>query len=88
MSDSFYMITPKIEYPKQVPWGRTKRYAKYRDERSKADQLRKERANAIGRYMKANKKRNHFTTKVDAEMYIIQMGLPFPCEVNEAFWAF
>ena len=88
MTNSFYMLTPKIEYPKSVAWGRTKKFKKYLDDRTAADRLRQERANAIGRFMKADKRRNCFETKEQAQIYICMMGLPFEVEASEACWAF
>lgn len=53
---------------------------------SPREKLHRDQFNAIGRFMKNDKRRNEFSQKMDAEMYILKMGMPFECDVSEAFW--
>jgi hypothetical protein len=42
----------------------------------------------IYRMLRAAKMRNYFRTKLDAEIQIIAMGLPFKCDARETLFAF
>lgn len=86
MSKDFYMIVNGNKYPAKVAWGHTKQYAEYKVALAKAERIAQDQRNAIGRFMKADKRRNAFATREEAQAYILKMGLPFNCEISEAFW--
>lgn len=88
MAKDFYMIVNGNDFPADVAWGRNAKYEAYRKARNEAERVAKEQRQAIGRFMKADKRRNHFQTREEAEQYIIKMGLPFRCKIAEAFFAF
>jgi len=64
----------------------SKTYNKQMVARRAAENQRTEEDKRIGRFLKGKNLRNDFKTKLDAEIEIINMGLPFKCTVAEMFW--
>lgn len=89
MSNVFYWIECDVQFPAEVPWGKAcPKYQAYRAAWWEADKLRSERQKSINRFIRAKKRRNEFKTRLEAETFALEMGLPFKVKTSEACWAF
>lgn len=87
MSKVFYYIECDVQFPAEVAWSSTcPKYQAYRSARRDAEELRAERQKSINSFIRAKKRRNEFKTRLEAEIFSLEMGLPFKVKVGEGCW--